>query len=65
MELAVSEVEIHLIDDRVELWYVRGIEGHYFPTKPVAERVARLSFPNETEDRRYARIFFHRFWRDS
>jgi hypothetical protein len=40
----------------VELWHVGGMDGWLFPTKIVAEEAARLRFPHESPDARYARI---------
>jgi hypothetical protein len=47
-----------------EVWYVQGdpdslgLWPNLFETKEAAEIYARYVFPNEGEDRRYARIFF-------
>jgi hypothetical protein len=42
----------------MEIWYVQGDEEHmFFAFKIDAERYARLIFPDEPVDRRYARIF--------
>jgi len=46
----------------VNLYYVRGITGEYFTTKLAAEVRARKAFPYESEDERYARIFYQRFY---
>lgn len=45
-----------------EVWYVNEGEGfhlveHVFETKIEAERYARMMFPEESEDERYARIY--------
>lgn len=45
-----------------EIWYVDEGEGfhlvsHVFETKIEAERYARVLFPEESEDLRYARIY--------
>jgi hypothetical protein len=45
-----------------EIWYVDEGEGfhlvsHVFETKIEAERYARVVFPGESEDLRYARIY--------
>jgi hypothetical protein len=47
-----------------EVWYVQGdpeaivLWPNLFDTKEAAETYARLMFPNEGEDRRYARVYF-------
>lgn len=47
-----------------QVWYVQGdpdVMGQWpnlFGTKEAAERYAREVFPDESEDRRYARIFY-------
>jgi len=46
-----------------EIWYVNEGEGfhlvpHVFETKMEAEQYARELFPDETEDERYARIYY-------
>ena len=45
-----------------EIWYVNEGEGfhlveHVFETKIEAEGYARMMFPGESEDERYARIY--------
>lgn len=47
-----------------ELFFVQGITGEYFTTKLAAEVRARKAFPHESEDKRYARIFFKRFFKE-
>ena len=44
--------------DRVQLWYVTGIPTTYFVTKMEAEKAARAMFPDEAENKRYARISY-------
>lgn len=47
-----------------QVWWVQGEDMEewriptLFDTKEAAERYARILFPDEGEDRRYARIFF-------
>jgi len=47
-----------------EVWYVNESNGGFhfasyvFETKIEAERYARECFPDESEDERYARIFY-------
>ena len=45
-----------------EVWYVQGEEPNGWPTlfedKILAEKYARDLFPNEDEDKRYARIYY-------
>lgn len=45
----------------VTLWRVVGIAGKLYPTKMAAEVAARLQFPDEGPDERYARVFYRRF----
>ena len=53
---------VEMADGHVELWCVHGIQFGYFPHKIDAEAAARVAFPDESEDRRYARIYFKRFY---
>ena len=48
----------------VDLWYVVGIGGVYYGTKIQAETAARQAFPDEDERRRYARIYYKRFYQE-
>ena len=48
----------------VDLWYVVGIGGVYYGTKIQAETAARQAFPDEGASRRYARIYFKRFYQE-
>ena len=42
-----------------EVWFVSGCEdGYLFESKLDAEIYAREIFPEESEDKRYARIYF-------
>ena len=47
----------------MQVWFVTGedMKGRYVPTlldnKETAERYARMMFPNDTADMRYARIY--------
>jgi hypothetical protein len=47
-----------------EVWYVQGdpdaigLWPNLFETKEAAEIYARLVFPDDSEDRRYARVYF-------
>ena len=61
MTLTPNDVRILLIDDTVELWYARGLED-YYPTKLCVEIALRARYPDEDEDTRYARIYFHTFY---
>jgi hypothetical protein len=44
----------------VTLWHIAGVPSVY-PTKIVAEAAARLRFPDETIERRYARLYFRMY----
>ena len=48
----------------VDLWYVVGCGGVYYGTKIQAEAAARKAFPEESEDKRYARVFYKRFYQE-
>lgn len=48
-------------DHHVMLWRVRGLDVLWFPTKEVAEKVARKCFPDEDEDKRDARVSYRVF----
>jgi len=50
--------------EEITLWYVRGVVGEYFTTKLAAEVRARRAFPNEDEQERYSRVFFHHFYKE-
>lgn len=49
--------------DEVDLWGVRGIPGALYPTKAVAEVAARLAFPEQRPEQRYARLYSMKFYR--
>jgi len=49
---------------QVQLWHIHGITGEYFATKLAAEVRARKAFPYESPDRRYARIYFTKFYKE-
>lgn len=42
------------------VWWVAGeeLQGLLFTTKEAAEKAARLTYPDEDPDKRYARIFY-------
>lgn len=45
------------------VWFVRFSPDYVaFDTKETAERYARLMFPNEPVEERYARIYFIEIW---
>jgi len=54
--------------DYFDIWYVQGVNElspfpEFFAIKELAERYARVHFPDETEERRYSRIFSRKVWR--
>lgn len=51
----------HAVEADVLLWYVVGIGGVYYSTKMQAETEARKAFPNESADKRYARVYYKTF----
>ena len=66
----LSDTEIRCnTDSELVLWYLRGehnVSGRidiYYPTKMAAEIAARVLYPDESEDRRYSRVFYHVFSR--
>ena len=46
----------------VQLWCVMGIPQTLYDNKLRAERAARLAFPDEDADKRYARVSFKTFY---
>jgi len=53
-----------------QVWCVRGDDPEFplpefFATKMAAEMYARLEFPNESPDTRYARIFYRSVWEEA
>ena len=54
-----QEVQVRK-EDSVELWGFTGGDQLY-PTKMLAERAARIAFPDEDPYKRYARIFYRRY----
>jgi hypothetical protein len=53
-----------------QVWYVQGADPEFpmpvlFATKMAAEMYARLEFPNESPDTRYARIFYRSVWEEA
>lgn len=53
-----------------QVWYVRGADPEspmpvLFATKMAAEMYARLEFPDEHPDTRYARIFYRSVWEEA
>ena len=51
----------HVVEENVLLWYVVDIVGVYYGTKMEAEMEARKYFPDESADKRYARIYYKVF----
>ena len=49
---------------QVQLWHVRGVTGEFYTTKLAAEVRARAAFPEDSPDRRYARVFYRRFFEE-
>lgn len=51
-----------------QVWYVSGADAVdeimpvLFTTKMAAEKFARIRFPDEDPDKRYARIFYRLVW---
>lgn len=48
----------------VQFWYVKGVPQTMYDNKLRAERAARLAFPDEDADKRYARVFFKTFYEE-
>lgn len=46
----------------VYLWYVLGIALTWYDSKIEAEKAARLAFPDEDADTRYARVGYRPFY---
>lgn len=64
VRLTTTDVQIPRPDSRdfVELWGLTGMPGVLYPTKLAAEAAARERWPHESEDKRYARVHFERFY---
>ena len=45
-------------------FFVQGVKGEYFTNKMAAEVRANKAFPHESEDKRYARVFYKRFFEE-
>lgn len=60
--LKLNEAVIH-DKDEVDLWGVQGVPGALYPTKAVAEVAARLAFPEQRPEQRYARLYSMKFYR--
>ena len=48
----------------VYLWYVLGIARTWYDRKIEAEKAARLAFPDEDADKRYARVGCRPFYEE-
>jgi len=49
---------------QVELWHIHGVTGEFYTTKLAAEVRAGAAFPYESADRRYARIYVTKFFKE-
>ena len=50
----------------VELWYIHGSSlPDVYPHKTMAEDVCKMLFPEENAQKRYSRIFYRRYIRES
>ena len=50
--------------EAVDLWYVMGIVGLWYETKMQAEEAARKAFLFDDADKRYARVYYKRFYQE-
>ena len=50
--------------EAVDLWYVMGIVGLWYKTKMQAEEAARKAFLFDDADKRYARVYYKRFYQE-
>jgi len=50
--------------EAVDLWYVMGIAGVWYETKMQAEAEARKAFLFDDADKRYARVYYKRFYQE-
>jgi hypothetical protein len=74
VKLAASHLGIPVVDlklepdtppfKEVQFWYVKGVPQTLYDNKLRAERAARLAFPDEDADKRYARVFFKTFYEE-
>ena len=62
MSISRNETRVAVRAGYAQLWTARGLgDEEYYPTKIIVEAELRARFPNETEDQRYARIYFDEF----
>ena len=62
--LSDTRVDTSAIQDAgLQLWHYVG-SSDWYPNKLCAEMAARVQFPDESEDRRYSRIFCKTFVRE-
>lgn len=62
-ECTIHEEETTAGRDGVHLWHVHGVPGKWYPTKIVAEQVARITFPDEPNNA-YGRVYYNVFVRE-
>jgi hypothetical protein len=48
----------------IVLWYARGLPGQYWETKASCEIAVREAFPDESPDKRYARVWYKEFYQE-
>ena len=48
----------------MDLYGIHGYPGHYFGSRLAAEVRAREVFPRESYEKRYARVFFQRVFKE-
>lgn len=62
MTIAIQEQD----EAFVELWYIEGSPApQVYPCKRVAEEVCKSLYPEEDSQKRYSRIFYRRYIRES
>ena len=65
VHLSDTQIPYPKSSEVVVLWRVLGMDTILFPTKIIAETAARMYFPSETVEQRYARIFYITFAKES
>jgi len=61
----VGQYEMSVHDLReVQLWYAVGLGGVYYGTKEQCEKEVRKAYPDESPDKRYARVFCKTFYEE-
>jgi hypothetical protein len=63
--MTIQGVPFNESEGTITMWAVAGQRGVFFCNKMEAEAFARMMFPDESPERRYARIWFETFRSDN